>query len=353
MNTLFRHLLGVAVLAGAGLAPARATDPAPAAAGKVLLLQNERALEGDIERVGDQYRVRRTVGETWVPAERALCLCQTMPEAFEQLRARANLGDADERLRLANWCRQYGLRPQALAEVREAVRLRPGHEPSRRLLANLEQSAWERPLPPPPRPSEPEPPPAPDVDLTADALGLFSTRVQPILMNACASCHATGRGGAFKLARAYGVGTADRKTMQQNLAAVIGQLNARQPQASPLLTKSVSVHGAMAQAPLRNRQAPAYRTLEDWVGRTLANNPQLQERASNPPAAPPALSKPAAPPGKADARGGDELPPPSAGPQPPTAPTAPAPAFGAPAEPPDPFDPEVFNRQTHPAPPGK
>jgi hypothetical protein len=351
MNTIIRHLLGVAVLAGAGLAPARGTDPAPAATGKVLLLQNERALEGDIERVGDQYRIRRTVGETWLPAERALCLCQTMQEAYEQLRARANLGDADERLRLAGWCREYGLRAQALAEVREAVRLRPGHEPSQRLLANLERSAWERPLPPAPRPSEPEPP-VPDVDLTADALGLFSTRVQPILMNACASCHATGRGGAFKLTRAYGVGTADRKTMRQNLAAVIGQLNARQPQASPLLTKSVSVHGAMAQAPLRNRQAPAYRTLEDWVGRTLANNPQLQERLSPPPAAaPPVLPKPAAPAVKGDSRTGDELPPP-AGPQPP-APKPPAPGFGAPPEPPDPFDPDAFNRQTHPTPPGK
>jgi hypothetical protein len=350
MNTLIRHLLGVAVLAGAGLAPARGTEPAPAATGKVLLLQNERALEGDIARVGDQYRIRRTAGETWVPAGQALSLCQTMPEAFERLRARANLGDADEHLRLAGWCRQYGLRAQALAEVREAVRLRPGHEPSRRLLTNLERSEWEKPPPPAPRPSEPEPPRAPDVDLTADALGLFSTRVQPILMNACASCHATGRGGAFKLTRAYGIGTADRKTMQQNLAAVIGQLNVRQPQASPLLTKSVSVHGAMAQAPLRNRQAPAYRTLEDWVGRTLANNPQLQERLSPPPAAlPPALPKPAAPTAKADARPAEEPPPPAA----PPAPKPPATTFGSPPEPPDPFDPDAFNRQAHPTPPGK
>ena len=351
MNTLFRHLLGAAVFAGACLAPARGTEPAAATAGKVLLLQNERALEGDIERVGDQYRVRRSAGETWVQSEKVLCLCQTLEEALERVRARANLGDADEHLRLAGWCRQYGLRAQALAEVREAVRLRPGHEPSRRLLANLEQSAWDKqPSPAAAHPGGAEPPAAPDVDLTAAALGLFSTRVQPILMNACASCHATGRGGAFQLTRAYGVGTADRKAMQHNLAAVIGQLNVRQPQASPLLTKSVSVHGAMAQAPLRNRQAPAYRTLEDWVGRTLANNPQLQERLSPPPAAlPPALPKPAAPTAKADARPAEEPPPPAA----PPAPKPPATTFGSPPEPPDPFDPDAFNRQAHPTPPGK
>jgi hypothetical protein len=346
MNTILRPLLGVVVVAGWGLAAARGAEPGPATTGKVLLLQNERALEGDVARVGDQYRVRRSVGETWVPAERALCLCQTLEEAYERLRARANLGDADERLRLAGWCRQYGLRAQALAEVREAVRLRPGHEPSRRLLEHLEQSAWEKPPPAPARPGGPGPQAAPDVDLTAAALGLFSTRVQPILMNACASCHATGRGGAFKLARAYGVGTADRQTMRQNLAAVIGQLNARQPQASPLLTKAVSVHGPLAQAPLRDRQAPAYRALEEWVGRTLADNPQLQERLGPPPAAPPpALPKPAPPPAKADGHGAEAAPP--------SGPPAPAPTFGTPAEPPDPFDPAVFNRQAHPAPPGK
>ncbi len=347
MNTLFRPLLGLTIFAGACLAPARATEPAPAAAGKVLLLQNESVLEGDIERVGDQYRVRRTVGgETWVPAERALGLCRTLEEAYERVRARANLADPDERLRLAGWCRQYGLRPQALAEVREAVRLRPGHEPSRRLLTNLEQSAWDRRPSAVPPPGKTEPASAPDVDMTAAALGLFSTRVQPILMNACASCHANGQGGAFKLTRTYGVGTGDRRTMQQNLAAVIGQLNVRQPQASPLLTKAVSVHGPLANAPLRDRQAPAYRALEEWVGRTLADNPQLQERLGPPPAAPPpALPKPAPTPVKPDGRGGEVATP--------SAPPTPAPAFGNPAEPPDPFDPAVFNRQAHPTPPRK
>ena len=67
MNTILRPLLGVVIFVGAGQAPARGTEPAAATAGKVLLLQNERALEGDIERVGDQYRIRRTAGEAWVP----------------------------------------------------------------------------------------------------------------------------------------------------------------------------------------------------------------------------------------------------------------------------------------------
>ena len=40
------------------------------------------------------------------------------------------------------------------------------------------------------------------VNLTQDALCAFNTRVQPVLMNACANCHTTGKGGSFKLTRA-------------------------------------------------------------------------------------------------------------------------------------------------------
>ena len=48
--------------------PAQVTTAGPATAGRVLILENQRTLEGDVERVGDQYRVRRSTGEMWVAA---------------------------------------------------------------------------------------------------------------------------------------------------------------------------------------------------------------------------------------------------------------------------------------------
>src|SRR5205823_10056255 len=108
------------------------------------------------------------------------------------------------------------------------------------------------------------------------------------------SCHATVQGGSFTLTRAYEFDTAGRKTLQQNLAAVLAQVNLKEPQVSPLLTKSVSVHGPMPQAPLKGRQAAAYRTLEEWVKLTVANNPQLQDRPAAE-APPPAARVPAEP----------------------------------------------------------
>jgi hypothetical protein len=63
--------------------------------GKVLILENERVLEGEIEKVGTQYLIRRAVGETWVPAERVLTMCQDREEGYQFLRSRSNLQDPD------------------------------------------------------------------------------------------------------------------------------------------------------------------------------------------------------------------------------------------------------------------
>jgi hypothetical protein len=280
-----------------------------------------------------------------VAAERVLCVCGSMDEALAFVRSRANLKDPDERLRLAHWCRANGLHEQALVEVREAVKLRPEHAPTRRLLNLLEQAAASRP------PATPAPPavaegPTPNVDLTADCLGRFNTKVQPILMNACAACHTPAHRGPFKLTRAYEVNLENRKTLQYNLTAVLAQVNFNQPQTSALLTKAVSDHAGVGRAPMRNRQSPAYRALEDWVRLTLDNNPQLREQKSSPPAPAAPDARPTAP--RSESAWGEDA-----------RSTAPAarndkqdrsatPATGTPAAPPDPFDPEEFNRQAHP-----
>jgi hypothetical protein len=341
MNTIFLPLV-----CAVGLQVA-ADPPAPAPTGKVLVLDNENTLTGDIERQGEQYRVRRTLGETWVPASRALRLCADLEEAYAFVHGRANLNDPDERLRLARWCRTNGLTAHALEEAREAVALRPAHGESRRLLTLLEQSQAVRPAAAAPKPQAPEGPTL-NVDLTAECLGTFVTRVQPILMNTCAHCHTPASPGAFHLTRAYD-GLANRKAVQQNLAAVLAQVNFGQPQLSPLLTRAVSDHAHIGQAPLRGRQVAAYHMLQDWVRLTLENNPQLREQAA-------AAAAPSTP--EAAAHGtssfGEEQVRPAPPPAPPGAPAAPAAAKpaataspAAPA-PPDPYDPEEFNRLARP-----
>src|SRR5262245_9422358 len=70
----------LSLLAGAWLAPLAVAQPpappppptVPAEKGRVLVLDNLQLVEGDITRLGDQYHVKRSIGETRIPAARAL-----------------------------------------------------------------------------------------------------------------------------------------------------------------------------------------------------------------------------------------------------------------------------------------
>ncbi len=353
-------LLGLVLLHGGGgqvrsadkeSAPAPPARKQPAVTGKVLLLENEAILEGEVERIGDQYLLRHTIGETKIPARDVLHLCSSIEDAYLFLRGRTNLDDPDERLKLARWCHQRALRVQALAEIKAAVALRPDHADSKRLLNHLQQLAAEsQSASATPRRPEPEPAPVLHIELTGEALGHFTSRVQPILMNSCASCHATGRGGSFQLQRAYDSG--NRRNTQYNLAAVLRQIDPQHPESSPFLAKALAVHGGISVAPFRNRETPAYRMLEDWVRLTVDNHPHVAEvlrqeedlslRASPRDQSNPSLARTPTQPPVANAPGS---------PKPPVAeaPGSPAPIANAPGspvpDPNDPHDPEWFNQQ--------
>jgi hypothetical protein len=277
MTTLCRLLIMPVVLAVAAGSPLAAQEARPPrSAGRVLLLQSDRGLEGDIEKFGDQYRVRRGSSEVWLPAEKALRLCADWEEALAYMKTRANLGDPDERLRLARWCQLNNLRAQALAEAQAALDMRPAHQESRQLVAMLTRAVASPPAAPAqaPAPRTSKAPLAPPPsDICSDSFGLFATRVQPILMNACVGCHSGGRGGNFQLLRTE---AGQRGATQANLAAVLEQVRTDHPALSPLLIKAVSRHGDTANAPIKNRQAIPFKTLEAWIDHLLANNPHLR-----------------------------------------------------------------------------
>lgn len=281
MNTKIGFLLcGLALVVPASEGLGVAESAPDRTTGRVLLLEGDRALEGQIQREGEDYLIRRAVGELWVSGDKVRRLCAGWQEAYAYVRSQANLGDPDERLRLARWCQLHGLRKEALAEATAAAQLRPADAEARRLQGLLRRALVSG------KPSKPvrscgDVAPAKraltPVDLNADAMGGFTTRVQPILMNACAACHAGNRSGSFQLLRAYPGGSLSRRATQYNLAAVVAQIDRERPHLSPLLIKAISIHGGANQAPLKGRQAVAFRNLDDWVEKTLADNPQLQE----------------------------------------------------------------------------
>ncbi|MFM7541339.1 MAG: hypothetical protein ACKO9Z_16930 [Planctomycetota bacterium] len=242
-----------------------AGEPTPSrpAKGQVLILDNDRTLEGEIEKVGDQYRLRRGDAVTWISGQNSAVLCPDLVSAHKALRQRANLQDADERIRLARWCLAHNLKEQALDEAKAALTLRPEHNQTVRLVRHLQnREAVDEPAKPAAGPSEAD---IRGLQLTTDSLSLFTRGVQPILMNACASCHATDKGGPFRLTRSYDPGLGNRRILQANIAAVLAQINTAAPLSSPLLVKSVSVHGGQAHPALKGRNSEPYRLLEEWA----------------------------------------------------------------------------------------
>jgi hypothetical protein len=262
MNTSVRVFLALALVASAA---GFAADAEPKPSPQVLVLENERIVVGWVEPDGDRYRVRRDTGETWVPASQVLRLCRDLEEAYGCVRARANLRDPDERVRLARWCQLYGLRQRAIDEAKAAARLERSPGAGERLLQALERSAGSTSPPGPVAgnhsPRAPESPP----ELSAELRGQFITRVQPVLMNTCAPCHLSDRGGSFKLSRTTSGANVDQRATRENLTAVLAQVRREQWDASPLLTRAVNVHGPATQPPVKNVQAPAFRLLEGWV----------------------------------------------------------------------------------------
>lgn len=381
MNTKIRFALGgLAILISGGLAgqPLWAGDDPkdvqPPTSGHVLILENGRTLEGDIERDGSQYRVCRPIGETWVSSDKVVRLCGSQEEAYDYLRRQANLRDPDERMRLARWCQQHDLRDQAVTEVAAAVELRPHNAEYRRLLQSLQRASNERgskiedrgstkgspSLDP--RSSILDPRSSPPIDLTAGSVNQFITKVQPVLMNTCVNCHGPAHAGPFQLERVMDEGVVSRRATQYNLSHVLDQINAESISASPLLTKAVSIHGEgspSAQPPIKNREAAAFHRLEDWVKQTLENNPQLRERPVGEDRGSRIENR-----GSTDGNGRVERPsfvfdPPSSvspSPLPLTASNpkrstdfaASQPPAPKPTTPVDPFDPIIFNRQAHP-----
>jgi hypothetical protein len=301
MNTTLLALAAGLGIAGSVAAMPPAPKPGPAApatetparpvppaldTGKVLVLDNDQLIEGDVTRLGDWYRVRRGGGETLIPSSRVLKLVEDRPQAYEVLRHRIDQRDADERLRLARWCAVHGLREEGLAEAEAAAKLRPNDPEALALLrglaqlkelpaskqdvieANPSQNAVAEELAAPP-------------DFNSAAYGQFVSKVQPLLMNACASCHAGGDGGRFKLIRVFDI-AGDRQASLQNLAATLAEVNRDNQLQSPLLTKSLTAHGDATRPSLKGADAPAYRLLEGWVQFALAPEgtpkPELDRR---------------------------------------------------------------------------
>ncbi len=275
---------------------------------QVAVLTNETTLAGNIERVGDEYRIVTGSGETAVPAKTVLRVCDSLQKAHEYLRSRANLRDPDERVRLARWCLQNDLIPKAKEETAEALRLKPGHVEAQRLLKRIEakQAELERGLTESfktplsgtdlpdtaggeskgtARPVDsgnargparaPAPKPAGE-EYSAETLQAFVRCVQPALLNGCGAghCHGNVKNGGYELVRPARGGGITAGISRQNLVNTLAILDRDFPDQSLLLRKALERHGGAPRPPLGSRDSAAYAALEAWVKQVAPPKPR-------------------------------------------------------------------------------
>ena len=231
------------------------------------------------------------------------------------------------------------MQDQALYEATSALKLRPTHVETRRLMQLLQRSDTPKTEAAPPTPAGPEA--LPPIDFNAETMGMFVTKVQPILMNACVNCHGGPASGSFKLTRTKADYPHPRAT-RQNLGAVFTQVRRDQPLESPILSWAVTVHGDAPLPPIKDRQAPAYRMLEEWVKQAVKSTPVKNDALPPMPnPVPEARREPEPPPMPATFATGSPTANPVVEPKPAPAPKPEPPATA------DPFDPAIFN-QTQP-----
>jgi hypothetical protein len=214
-------------------------------------------------------------------------------------------------------------------------------------------------------------------DVSTESIHDFTVRVQPLLMNYCATagCHGPKPKSDFHLERVYLNELNDSRLVRRNLYSTLKQINAKNPSTSKLLTVPLTAHGGGKTALFHAHNAEHYRQLAVWVSKvasaatvapaapttaatTTGTDPLLQRLPIAPPGAPAPSPAPSATelqpaprsqaassssPGSTSATEAAATSPSAPG----SIPSPPAGAVLTPADRPavDPFDPEIFNRR--------
>ena len=252
--------------------PASAAD----AQARILVLQDGGVLTGQITRAADWYIVSRAGGQMQIAESRVMLVCHSMEEAYEFRRRQLSGEKAEPHLWLAEWCLRYNLLAGAERELADARRLDSDHPRLALLERRLEKIKTQpmvRASTPPASKAQPriEKPTHPTLavagDLPNGVVENFTRKVQPVLVNTCATvgCHQVGSSHSFQLDRAILRGESNRRTTMHNLQAALALVDREHPEQSPLLTIPRKTHGGMSGPVFGQRQDAAFKHIVDWV----------------------------------------------------------------------------------------
>lgn len=290
---------GLFVFAGDDLTPtaltaAKAAAMATAPTEKLLLLHNGKVVSGMVKQSASGYVVIKPEGQMILPFEHVRLEADDLEDAYLQQRNALPDHSAAAHCELARWCLTYGLKDQAQRELQEAIRREPGSVIAKNMLQRLSDQLLSTNDLPILKERNGRYSMLGDVKpvhtlealggLPREAAGDFVSKVQPLLINRCATagCHGPGSGQDFELHRAK-VGKGNPKSLsERNLAAVLARIDRDHPLSSPLLTKlRGDTKSSATKATHGGLSAEQTQVLRQWV--TSLNNKAEKE---NPPPSP-------------------------------------------------------------------
>ncbi len=320
----------------------------------LLLLRNGNLLAGEITPAGDYYIVTgNKSSEVRLPKDQVEAVCRDLQDAYTFKLASMHGTGVRTQIEMAEWCLRQRLFDKAeshLAEIAAADAKHPSLAPLARRL-KIARKVGEKTT----TTTEPSTAVLPtDLDhvednLPAGAIEKFTTIVQPLLINRCASggCHGGQSKSSWQIIRPIAGQQMQKRATQRNLFGALQLIDRERPGQSPLLAVPSAEHGG-GKVLFDSASKEQLAILTAWVQQVV--DPGVTQPAS----IKPAITNLASPGGTANA--GD----PSAA-KTPTSPitanvsppdnaatnpiTPPANNTDGPFRPRDPFDPEIFHRR--------
>ncbi|MBI3864816.1 MAG: hypothetical protein HY290_23305 [Planctomycetia bacterium] len=269
-------------------------DESPSVLDGVLVMRNGAVIAGTIVQTGEYYEVRGQYGNAQYPASLVRMRCASLEDAYARLHDQTVAHQsANSHVRLAKWCLTNRLEEEALNELSDALALEPDRDDIQRMIRNLTENAKQVRNQPAAERDEPDrdgKPGATEADESAGLGGLalpqalqFTRRIQPLLVNSCATsgCHARDAKSGFRLQHVLPGRQSNRHASEVNLATILAQIDFKQPAGSRLLTVPRKGHGRQGRPVfVGHRGEDQWRELESWVQAVARDSAQKASLAA-------------------------------------------------------------------------
>ena len=216
---------------------------------RVLLLNNSKVVKGIVRQTAAGYNVNVTGGQLVLPFDQVRFEGADLEDLYRQQRDTLPEHTAAAHIELARWCLTNGLPDHARKELRQALKLESDSTVAKNMLERInDQLLATKDVPAVAQRSgqfsmlgDAKPGISPETlgGLPREAATEYMSKVQPLLVNRCATagCHGPGSGNSFELTRTK-LGKAPPKSYsERNLTAVLERVDLERPLSSPLLAK--------------------------------------------------------------------------------------------------------------------